>query len=129
MFAVIRTGGKQYRVAAGEWIDIEKLDVDEGGQVSFDDVLLVGESSSIVVGTPTVSGATVTGTVVRQAKGPKIDIFKYRRRKNYRRKTGHRQPYTRVQITGITAGAARPASAPPPRPAPPPIPGAGKGSV
>lgn len=89
---------------------------------------MVGESSSIVVGTPKVAGAVVTGTVVRQAKGPKIDIFKYRRRKNYRRKTGHRQPYTRVKITGIVAGASRTTSPPPPVPPPPPIPGAGKGA-
>lgn len=101
MYAVIRTGGKQYKVAEGEWVDIEKLDAEEGATVSFDDVLLIGTEGETTVGAPTVAGATVTGTVQTQGKGDKIIVFKYRRRQNYRRRNGHRQLFTRVNITKI----------------------------
>ncbi|MBE1236367.1 50S ribosomal protein L21 [Phaeovibrio sulfidiphilus] len=98
MFAVIKTGGKQYKVAENDVIDIEKLDAEEGANIAFDTVLAVGNK----VGTPTVAGATVTGEVVSQFRDKKVIIFKKKRRKNYRRKNGHRQHLTRVRITGIT---------------------------
>ena len=101
MYAVIRTGGKQYKVAEGDWVDIEKLDAEEGATVSFDDVLLIGTEGETTVGAPTVAGATVTGTVETQGKGDKIIVFKYRRRQNYRRRNGHRQLFTRLNITKI----------------------------
>ena len=104
MYAVIRTGGKQYKVAEGDWVDIEKLNVEVGEEVKFEDVLLVGTETDTTVGTPTVAGASVTGTVETQGKGDKVIVFKYRRRQNYRRRNGHRQLYTRVNITKISAG-------------------------
>ena len=104
MYAVIRTGGKQYKVAEGDWVDIEKLDAEVGATVNFEDVLLVGTDAETTVGTPTVAGATVTGTVETQGKGDKVIVFKYRRRQNYRRRNGHRQLFTRVNITKINAG-------------------------
>jgi large subunit ribosomal protein L21 len=123
MFAVIRTGGKQYRVTAGKWIDVEKLPEQEGQRVEFKDVLLVSDSGGTHIGTPNVSGAKVVGTVLRQARGPKLIVYKFRRRKNYRRKNGHRQAFTRVQISGIELGGAKSAPPTPPRaPAPPPPP-------
>ncbi len=100
--AVIRTGGKQYRVAEGDVIRVEKLDGDKGGKVSFDEVLMVsGDSPKI--GKPLVSGAKVEGEIVTQDRGEKIVVFKFKRRKNYRRKQGHRQSFTAVKITGISA--------------------------
>lgn len=130
MFAVIRTGGKQYQVAEGDWLDIEKLPGDVGSTITFDDVLLVSGDKGTNVGTPVVSGASVSGTVVRQARHPKVIVFKYRKRKNYRRKNGHRQPYTRVKIESIKVGGAalkKPSAPPPPPsdPGPPPPPPAG----
>ena len=104
MYAVIRTGGKQYKVAEVDWVDIEKLNVEVGEEVKFEDVLLVGTDTDTTVGTPTVAGASVTGTVETQGKGDKVIVFKYRRRQNYRRRNGHRQLYTRVNITNISAG-------------------------
>ena len=100
MYAVIKTGGKQYRVAANEVIKIERLPGEVGDSIVFPEVLMVGGDSP-VVGTPTVAGATVTGTVLEQAKGEKIVIFKKRRRKNYRRRNGHRQLLTVVRIGDI----------------------------
>ena len=100
MYAVIKTGGKQYRVAKNEVIKVERLDGDVGASVTFPEVLMVGGDSP-VVGTPTVAGASVTGTVLEQAKGEKIVIFKKRRRKNYRRRNGHRQLLTVVRIGEI----------------------------
>ena len=100
MYAVIKTGGKQYRVAKNEVIKVERLDGEVGASVTFPEVLMVGGDSP-VVGTPTVAGASVTGTVLEQAKGEKIFIFKKRRRKNYRRRTGHRQMLTVVRIADI----------------------------
>ena len=100
MYAVIKTGGKQYRVAANEVIKIERLPGEVGDAIVFPEVLMVGGDNP-VVGTPTVAGATVTGTVLEQAKREKIVIFKKRRRKNYRRRNGHRQLLTVVRIGDI----------------------------
>lgn len=102
MYAVIRTGGKQYRVSEGQTLRVEKLPGGAGDKVTFSEVLLVGGDTT-KIGQPLVSGASVSAEIKAQDKGPKIVIFKFRRRKNYRRKTGHRQPYTELKITGITA--------------------------
>lgn len=101
MYAVIKTGGKQYRVAQGDRLRVEKLPGNVGDGVTFGEVLLVGEGEGVKVGAPTVSGAKVEAKIVAQDRGPKIIIFKFRRRKNYRRKTGHRQPFTALEITSI----------------------------
>ena len=100
MYAVIATGGKQYRVQPGETIRVEKLEAE--GQVTFDEVLLIADGTEVKVGTPTLPGVKVTGEIVETGRGEKLLIYKYRRRKGYRRKTGHRQPFTAVKITGIT---------------------------
>ncbi len=100
MYAVIKTGGKQYRVAQGDKIFVEKLEGNVGDAVSFDQVLFLG-GESMKLGKPLVSGAKVEGKILEQGRGEKVIIFKFRRRKNYRRKTGHRQPFTTVQVTGI----------------------------
>ena len=104
MYAVIRTGGKQYRVEEGDVVKIEKIDGDRGSQTTFDDVLLLGSDDDTKVGTPLVEGASVNGTIVEQDRDKKIIVFKFRRRKSYIRKQGHRQAYTRVRIDGIAAG-------------------------
>ncbi len=101
MYAVIKTGGKQYQVAVGETHDFEKIEGNRGDAVTFDQVLMVRDDDSIKIGAPLVEGATVTGTIVEQTKGPKITVFKMKRRKGYRRKIGHRQPLTRMKITDI----------------------------
>jgi large subunit ribosomal protein L21 len=101
MYAVIETGGKQYRVNQGDVIKVEKLTADVGEKVDFDKVLLVGEGADVKVGSPTVDGASVSGTVVEQDRHRKIIVFKMKRRKNYRRKQGHRQDYTGVLIDKI----------------------------
>ncbi len=100
MYAVIKTGGKQYRVARNDVIFVERLEAEPGGTVEFGEVLLVGGDSPLI-GAPTVAGAKVTATVLEQGKGPKVIIFKKRRRKNYRRRTGHRQLQTVVRIADI----------------------------
>lgn len=100
--AVIRTGGKQYRVSEGDVVRVERLAGEAGEKISFDQVLAVGEGESLKVGKPTVSGAKVDGEIVEQGRGEKIIVFKFKRRKRYRRKQGHRQDYTAVKITGIT---------------------------
>jgi large subunit ribosomal protein L21 len=100
MYAVIKTGGKQYRVARNDVIFVERLEAEPGGTVEFGEVLLVGGDSPLV-GAPTVAGAKVTATVLEQGKGPKVIVFKKRRRKNYRRRTGHRQLQTVVRIADI----------------------------
>jgi len=105
MFAVIKTGGKQYTVAAGDRLKVEKLEAEAGSTITFDEVLVVGGEAGTVVGTPTVAGATVAAEVVEQTRGAKIIVFKKRRRKNSRRRNGHRQWLTVVKITGITPGA------------------------
>ena len=103
MYAVLETGGKQYKVEAGSVIFVEKLDVAEGEKVTFDKVLAVADGDNVTVGTPAVSGATVTGTVTKQGKAKKIYVFKMKRKKNERSKKGHRQPYTKVTIESINA--------------------------
>ncbi len=104
MYAVIRTGGKQYKVAKDDVIVVETLPAEAGATVTLDDVLLVNDGSATTVGTPMVSGAEVTATVVEHKQGDKVLIFKKRRRHNYRRKIGHRQQQTVLKITGISAG-------------------------
>ncbi len=103
MFAIIETGGKQYKVQEGDVIYIEKLDGNEGESVTFDRVLVVSGSEGLVTGSPVVSGAKVTGKVEKHGKGQKVLVFKYKAKKNYRRKQGHRQPYTKVTIEKIQA--------------------------
>jgi large subunit ribosomal protein L21 len=102
MYAVIKTGGKQYRVSQGERLRVEKLAGNVGDSVTLNEVLLVGAGDGVKVGAPLVSGAKVVAKIVAQDRSPKVIIFKFRRRKNYRRKTGHRQPFTALEITGIT---------------------------
>ena len=102
MYAVIKTGGKQYRVAQGDRLRVEKLAGNVGDTVTLGEVLLVGSGDGVKVGAPTVGGAKVEAKIVAQDRAPKVIIFKFRRRKNYRRKTGHRQPFTALEITGIT---------------------------
>ncbi|MDJ0928831.1 MAG: 50S ribosomal protein L21 [Gammaproteobacteria bacterium] len=105
MYAVFKTGGKQYRASAGDRLKIEKLDVAAGDSVQFDQVLMVGEGESVTIGTPLVDGGKVEAKVLDQAKDRKIDVIKFKRRKNYLRQKGHRQNYTLVEITGISGGA------------------------
>ncbi len=100
MYAVIVSGGKQYRVSQGDVIYVEKLDQEVDSTVSFD-VLMLGSEDSVEIGTPTLAGAKVEGKVVAQVKGEKIIIFKYKSKKNYHRKAGHRQAYTKVEITSV----------------------------
>jgi large subunit ribosomal protein L21 len=102
-YAIIETGGKQYRVQPGETVRIEKLAAGEGETVTFDKVLVVNNEGNLTVGAPFVSGAKVTATVKAQGKAPKIIVFKYHNKVNYRRKTGHRQPFTAVTIEKIEA--------------------------
>ena len=101
MYAVVKTGGKQYRVSAGDKLLIEKLPVEAGSQVVLDQVLLVADGDQVKTGTPLVPGAAVKATVLGQRKGEKIKIFKLRRRKHYRKTQGHRQTYTEIRIDGI----------------------------
>jgi large subunit ribosomal protein L21 len=108
MFAVIKTGGKQYKVAAADVITIEKLPFFAGDEVAFSEVLLLNDGSSTHVGAPTVSGATVVGTIVEQIRGPKVIAFKKRRRQNSRRKRGHRQLLTTVRIDSFLTGGTKP---------------------
>jgi large subunit ribosomal protein L21 len=103
MYAIVETGGKQYKVSEGDQLFIEKLAVEDGAEVTFDKVLFVSKDGGVVVGSPLVAGATVTATVVKHGKAKKIIVFKYKSKKNYRRKQGHRQPYTKVQIEKINA--------------------------
>lgn len=121
MYAVVSSGGKQYRVEPGGTLIVERLTADPGASVTFDRVLLVGDGDAVTVGTPLVSGATVSATVLGEELGPKIIIFKFKQKVKYRRRTGHRQHLTRVRIDGITADgkttsapetAARPRKAP-----------------
>ena len=109
MYAIIETGGKQYRVTEGDQITVEKLKVDDGEQIKFDKVLVIGEGADAKVGTPYVADAAVFGDVVESGKGKKVIIFKYKAKKDYRKKQGHRQPYTLVEITGISADGKAPA--------------------
>ena len=102
MYAIIATGGKQYKVSEGDIIKVEKLGVEAGSSFTFDQVLAVN-NGELVVGEPTVAGASVTATVIGDGKAKKIIVYKMKPKKNYRRKQGHRQPYTKVQITAIKA--------------------------
>ena len=101
MYAIIVTGGKQYKVSEGDIIFIEKLEAEEGTTVTFDQVIAVSGNDGLKVGAPTVAGATVTATVVKNGKGKKIYVLKYKAKKNEKKKIGHRQPYTKVQIQTI----------------------------
>lgn len=103
MFAVIKTGGKQYKVQKDDKILVEKLDGEEGAKVTLDEVLMVADGKTSKIGEPLVKGASVEASIVAQTRGPKITIFKKKRRQNYRRKKGHRQDLTMIQITSIKA--------------------------
>lgn len=103
MYAVIKTGGKQYRVEQDDVVTVERLPGDRGDNITFEEVLLVGDDADTQIGTPMLSGTTVNGTIVEQGRHRKVIVFKFKRRKNYRRKKGHRQYYTRVRIDGISA--------------------------
>ncbi len=103
MYAVVATGGKQYKVEEGEVLRCEKLAGEIGDEVVFDQVLMVSDGEDVRIGQPVVEGATVKGSIVEQGKHKKIIVFKYKRRKRYRRKQGHRQPFTAVKISAIEA--------------------------
>jgi len=117
MYAVVSTGGKQYRVEPGTTLTVERLAVDPGATITFDRVLLVGDGDDVTIGTPTVAGATVSATVLRAERGPKLVIFKFRQKVKYRRKAGHRQELTVVRVDAIEADgkSARRETAPEPR--------------
>ena len=110
MYAVFRSGGKQYRAVKGDVLRLEKIEADEGATIKFDEVLLLGEGSDIKVGSPLLSGSTVSGKVVRQGKSKKIPVVKFKRRQNYLRQGSHRQFFTEVEITGITGAGAKKAA-------------------
>jgi len=111
MYAVFRSGGKQYRAAKGDVLRLEKIEADEGATINFDQVLMVGEGSDVKVGNPTLSGSTVSGKVVRQGKTKKVPVVKFKRRKNYLRQGSHRQFFTEVEITSISETGAKKAPA------------------
>ena len=102
MYAVIKTGGKQHRVAQGDTLKVEKLEAGEGDSVEFDQVLMVGEGEDVKIGTPYVEGSRVTATVKSHGRGDKVEIIKFRRRKHHMKRAGHRQDYTELEITGIS---------------------------
>ncbi|MBD3609198.1 MAG: 50S ribosomal protein L21 [Gammaproteobacteria bacterium] len=104
MYAVIKTGGKQYRVSEGQTLRIEKLDAEQGANVEFDQVLMVADGDNFKVGAPLVAGGSVSAEVIGQGRGDKVKIVKFRRRKHHRKQMGHRQYFTEVKITGINAG-------------------------
>ncbi|MBS7361164.1 MAG: 50S ribosomal protein L21 [Oscillospiraceae bacterium] len=103
MYAIIETGGKQYKFQAGDVVFIEKLDAEPEQEITFDKVIAVGKDDGIVVGTPTVEGASVTAKVLKNGKAKKVVVFTYKPKKNEKRKLGHRQPYTKVEISAINA--------------------------
>ena len=103
MYAVVKTGGKQYRVQEGDVLRVEKLPGDIGAEIAFDDVLLFSDGENLQVGTPNLDNIAVSGRIVEQGKARKILVFKYKRRKRYRRKQGHRQPFTAIKIDSIQA--------------------------
>ena len=103
MYAIVATGGKQYRVKEGEKLRVEKLSADAGDSIELDKVLLVGEGDDIKIGAPYLDGAKVTATVTANGRGDKVKIIKFRRRKHHRKQMGHRQSYTEIEITGIKA--------------------------
>lgn len=102
MYAVVRSGGKQYRVSPGGSVRVEKLDGDVGAKITLEEVLMIGGEGDVKIGTPTVDGASVSGTIMAQGRGSKIRVFKMKRRKGYRRVQGHRQDYTEIAIDGIS---------------------------
>ncbi|MGB5256385.1 MAG: 50S ribosomal protein L21 [Woeseiaceae bacterium] len=110
MYAVFRTGGKQYRATQGDVLRLEKIEAEEGASVDFDNVLLIGEGSDIKVGNPLVAGGSVSAKVLRQGKSRKVPVVKFKRRQNYLRQGTHRQFFTEVEITGITASGAKKAA-------------------
>ena len=111
-YAIIKTGGKQVKVTVGQPIWIEKLNSDENATFTFDEVVALHDGTKLHIGKPTVAGATVTGTVQKQGKGKKLIIFRTKAKSNWKRKQGHRQPYTRVMIDSINLGGAKSAAAP-----------------
>ena len=111
MYAIIESCGKQYKVAEGDVVFFEKLDTEEGKKITFDKVILVSNDGKVEIGSPYVKGAKVEGKVVAHGKGKKIIVFKYKAKKNYRRKQGHRQPYTKVEITAVKTSSAKKATA------------------
>lgn len=111
MYAVVDSGGKQYRVEPGRTLVLDRLDAEAGATVTFDRVLLIGDEDSVTLGTPTVSGATVRGTVLEHGRGPKVIVFRFRPKAHYRRRTGHRSELTRVRIDEIATGTERKATA------------------
>lgn len=110
MYAVVDSGGKQYRVEPGRTLVLDRLDAEAGATVTFDRVLLIGDEDSVTLGTPTVSGATVRGTVLEHGRGPKVIVFRFRPKAHYRRRTGHRSELTRVRIDEIATGTERKAA-------------------
>ena len=103
MYAVFKTGGKQYRASTGDVLKVEKIEAEKGATLELDQVLMVGEGEDVKIGTPYLEGGKVTATVIDQGRGKKIKIIKFKRRKNYRRQMGHRQYFTQIEITGIDA--------------------------
>ncbi|MBI3972831.1 MAG: 50S ribosomal protein L21 [Chloroflexi bacterium] len=101
MYAIVATGGKQYRVEPGQHLEVEKLDAEPGSQIEFSDVLLIGNGETVTIGQPTVAGARVVADVLGEVKGKKIVVFKYKSKVRYRRKTGHRQRYSRLLVKDI----------------------------
>ena len=104
MFAVVKTGGKQYRVSEGDRLRVETLDADAGASVQLDNILMIGEGDSVKVGSPTVSNTSVTAKIIDHGRADKVKIIKFRRRKHHMKRMGHRQNYTELEITGINAG-------------------------
>jgi len=104
MYAVIKTGGKQYRVSKGDKLKVEKLDGEEGSSVDLDQVLMVGDGADVKIGTPLLAGGKVSATIKSHGRHKKIEIVKFRRRKHHQKRTGHRQYYTELEITDISAG-------------------------
>ncbi|KGI77924.1 50S ribosomal protein L21 [Oleiagrimonas soli] len=104
MYAVIKTGGKQYRVMQGEYLRVEKLEAEVDSTIEFDQVLLVGEGENVTVGAPIIEGATVSAKILSHGRGKKVRIVKFRRRKHHKKQQGHRQHYTEIEITGIAGG-------------------------
>jgi large subunit ribosomal protein L21 len=103
MYAVFKTGGKQYRASTGDVLKVEKIEAEKGATLELDQVLMVGDGEDVKIGTPYLEGGKVTATVIEQGRRKKITIIKFKRRKNYRRKAGHRQYFTQIEITGIDA--------------------------
>lgn len=117
MYAVVKTGGKQYRVSKDDLVTIERLEGEAGDVVTLESVLMIGEGAEVEIGKPFIAGAAVAGEIVEQGRGPKIIVFKKRRRQNYRRKNGHRQLLTTLRVTEILKGGAKPAAAKTAKPA------------